>query len=486
MTEEEFQPEGPQPLVRSVPAGKPYPVHALGPLKQAVEFVQGRTLAPVELAAQSALAVASLAVMGHADVETLVDRSPTGLYLLTIANSGERKSTCDAFFMKAIHEFEADEGRKVAKAMAQWADDDAIWKARRSDLMKRIRDDDEQAKEELQKLGPEPVPPASGDLVVTEPTYEGLTRAFKEGRPALGIFADEGGQFLGGYAMNKENRLKTLAAFNDLWGGKPIKRTRQGDGGYTLTGRRLAIHLMVQPTVAAAFMADPQTVDTGFLPRFLITEPPSTIGTRLREKVRNGDFFGMAGFSQRLTDILQAPLPMDQRTRALTPRLLKMTVEARAILSGFADDVEIKQGRGQPYSSITGFASKAAEMAARIAGVLTLWADLRAKVVSGDTMRDAVTLAAYYLDEAARLMQGAVADVQIDRAEKLRLWLTGSWNEDEITASEVVQFGPNALRDSKVVNKALNVLADHGWLVPMTKGSVIRGHARTKAWRIVR
>ena len=61
-----------------------------------------------------------------------------------------------------------------------------------------------------------------------EPTYEGLTRLFFEGQPSLGIFSDEGGQFLGGHGMNSDNRQKTVAALNDLWGGNPIRRTRQG------------------------------------------------------------------------------------------------------------------------------------------------------------------------------------------------------------------------------------------------------------------
>ncbi len=68
MNEETFLPEGPQPLVRAIKAGEPYPVHALGPLKSDVEFVQGQTLAPIAIPAQSALAVASLVVMGFADV----------------------------------------------------------------------------------------------------------------------------------------------------------------------------------------------------------------------------------------------------------------------------------------------------------------------------------------------------------------------------------------------------------------------------------
>lgn len=91
-----FIPEGPQPLLREIPAGAPYPVEALGPLRPAVEAVQGMTQAPVAIPAQSALAVASLAVMGHADVETLGGTRPVALYALTIAQSGERKSSCDA------------------------------------------------------------------------------------------------------------------------------------------------------------------------------------------------------------------------------------------------------------------------------------------------------------------------------------------------------------------------------------------------------
>ena len=66
-----FKAEGPQPLLRDIPDGAPYPVEALGPLRAAVEAVADISQAPAAIAAQSALAVASLAVQGFADVETL-------------------------------------------------------------------------------------------------------------------------------------------------------------------------------------------------------------------------------------------------------------------------------------------------------------------------------------------------------------------------------------------------------------------------------
>ena len=95
-TKTPFAVESPQPLLREIAPGTAYPAHALGLLRSAVEAVQGITQAPVAIPAQSALAVASLAVQGFADVETLGGTRPTSIYALTIARSGERKSACDA------------------------------------------------------------------------------------------------------------------------------------------------------------------------------------------------------------------------------------------------------------------------------------------------------------------------------------------------------------------------------------------------------
>jgi hypothetical protein len=83
-----------------------------------------------------------------------------------------------------------------------------------------------------------------------------LVKLLKEGRPTAGLFSDEGGQFIGGYAMREEHRLKSAAALSRLWDGKPIDRVRAGDGCFILRGRRLSLHLLVQPRVADRFFCD--------------------------------------------------------------------------------------------------------------------------------------------------------------------------------------------------------------------------------------
>jgi hypothetical protein len=485
----QYTPEGPQPLVREIAPGAAYPAHALGPLRGAVDAVQGITQAPLAIPAQSALAVASLAVQGFADVETLGGPRALSLYALTIARSGERKSACDAPLMAALRDHEREKAKAQRNEIQSWRNAQALWKGERDRILLDARKGKGEkrtaAQADLEALGPEPDAPPSADRTVTEPTFEGLTKLFATGQPSLGLFSDEGGQFLGGHAMNSENRQKTLAALNDLWQGNPIRRTRSGDGHATLYGRRLAVHLMVQPSVARSFMADPMAADTGFLPRFLMCEPPSAIGTRMQANARRDDM-ALGAFGARLRAILETPLPMDEETRELQPCILGLVPDARTLLAGFADATEAAQANSGDLAHITGTASKAAEQAARIAGVLTLWRDLDAQQVQPSDMADAITLAQFYLSEASRLASAATVSAEIDKADALRKWLLESWSHPDVMTRDVVQFGPNTLRETPKAWAALGILEKHGWLVRLEAGTVVRGAARVEAWRIVR
>jgi hypothetical protein len=242
---------------------------------------------------------------------------------------------------------------------------------------------------------------------------------------------------------------------------------------------------MAQPGVAHAFLSDPLAADSGFLARFLICEPPSAIGTRLHRHV-TPDNGALGGFSNRLREILDTPMPMDADTRELQPRILPLGGAARSLLIEFHDTIETLQAPGGDLAHITGTASKAAEQAARIAGVLTLWQDLHAGEVSAQDMAHAITLAQFYLAEAARLAEAATVSVEIERAEKLRKWLQESWAEADIAQAEVVQSGPYALRNTKTARAALSMLESHGWIARLDPGAEVRGTARKDAWRIVR
>ncbi len=75
---------------------------------------------------------------------------------------------------------------------------------------------------------------------------------------------------------------------------------------------------------------------------------------------------------------------------------------------------------------------------------------------------------------------------EIDKAETLRRWLLESWPHPDVMTRDVVQKGPNALRETPKARAALGILEKHGWLVRLDAGTVVRGAARAEAWHIVR
>ena len=480
--------ETPTPLVRKFPPAGRYPIEALGPLEHIVTAVHRFTQAPVAICAASALSTASLVLQGFADVQSLAGPKPLSLYVLTVAKSGERKSTCDGPFISGIREFEKEQALGSEIAFQKHLNDHAIWSTLRNGIMAKLKKPTkaisrQEAEQKLELLGPEPNVPPSTDRIASEPTYEGLTRMFKEGQPALGIFSDEGGQFLGGYGMNSDNKQKTLAALNDLWGGNPIRRTRQGDGSYTLHNRRLAAHLMVQPTVAHALLADPLAVDTGFLARFLIAQPESTIGTREYAK-SVFDKKCILAFEICQKNILNNPLPVDEKTNELQLRRLGLSTEAESVLITFADEVELLQAKGGDYEGITGTASKSAEQAARLAGVLTLWKDFHGVSVERTEMEQAIELARFYLNEAKRLVDIAIVSRELQMAEELRKWIIKNNKDGYLLLSDIIQNGPNNIRDKSTASKLVKIIEDAGWLKKVPNGITIRGKARSTAYQL--
>lgn len=485
-----FKAEGPQPLLREIPPGDPYPVAALGPLRAAAVAAQDVTQAPVGIAAQSALSVAALAVQGFADVETLGSDAPCSLFCLTIAESGERKSSCDRLLIKGVRDHERAQGERFQGEFSEYEVSREIWAGKRKRLMVEAAGADKTkaigAEADLRALGAEPRPPLYPNVTAQEPTFEGLLKLYQIGRPALGLFSDEAGGFIGGHAMNADNRLKTIAGLSQLWNGDTVNRIRSGDGASDYPGRRLAMHLMAQPVAARPLLADPQASGQGFLARFLITEPPSAIGTRLRRGHDSASDAALAAFTARLTAILETPMPIGDNPQQLTPTRLPLSSGARDLLWRFYEAVEGAQATGQEMEHVRAYGSKAAEQAARIAGVLTLWADLDAPEVTPETMKHGIALAGFYLKEARRLAETGLVSEETAKAERLRTWLLESWRHEEVTPREIIQWGPNALREAKALAGPLAMLAKAGHLVPLDPGTVIRGGARREAYRIVR
>jgi len=268
--------------------------------------------------------------------------------------------------------------------------------------------------------------------------------------------------------MSDDNRLKTAAMLSELWDGLPIKRIRAMDGITILPGRRLAMHVMIQPRASTVFLSNEELRDQGLLSRILITRPESAIGSRSYKEVTTDDDAAIKAYGARLLHILEAePALAEGKRNELAPRALPLSAEATVAWITFHDHIEKQLGPRASLAPIKAFAAKAAEHAARIAGVLTIVEEIYAKEIGFEAMRGALTLMDWYINEALRIEQGGIIDPKLHRAAALLEWLQAQPAEN-VTFRDILQLGPNQLRTKGVADEALAILAAHGWISEVT------------------
>jgi len=482
--------EAPHPLMRSLSPGEPFPTAVLGDVLQPMaEAIHDRVQAPMAIGAQSLLAAAAFAVQGHADVVLPIgDTKPVSLYLMTIGESGERKDSCDRIAMRPITTRQISLRDQYDIEHQRWVDEKAIWeKLRERALRAGKKGDPAGMQADLQALGPPPAEPLQPLLTCSEPTFEGLCRLFKNGQPSLGIFTSEGGQFISGHGMTEEAKLRTATGLSKLWDGTPIDRVRGGDGASFLLGRRLSMHLMIQPRVAELLMCDRLLIDQGLTSRLLTSAPASTVGKRLWHELQNTTELVIQDYGSRLLDLLEKPLPLafDKRNE-LAPRALPLDWEATQQWINFSDHVELRLGHGGELAPVKGFGNKLAEHAARLAAVLRLIGDIEAQMIDAAHMEAGIILAEYYAAEVLRLGEAVQISAQLMKATALLDWLQDDWQEENVSLPDIYQRGPYAIRDRNTAYALVKILEGHGWLIRVLQGAVVLGQPRREAWRIVR
>lgn len=478
----------PTPLRRISPPASPFPMAALGDiLGGAARAIVDRVQCADALAASSVLSAASLATQAHADVVLPATGAarPLSLFLVTVAATGDRKSTADGEASRPMRKREERLRETYREALkdyrhAKRAYDAAIAKAEKGAI------DRYEIEDALKAVGDEPQPPLQPILTTDEPTIEGLAKLFEKGQPSLGLFSDEGGTFLGGHALASENRLRTMAALSSLWDGAPMRRIRAGDGATILPGIRLALHLMLQPQASAGLLADPMAADQGLLSRILVCGPASRAGARFQKTLAETTEPAFRHYEARILDLLERPLPLIEGTRnSLQPRRLAFDAKAAAAWGRLADEIERKLAPGGEYEPIRGFANKLAEHVARIAGVLTLVDNAEASAIDTPTLGRAAQIGDFYASEALRLFEAGAVSPEIQQAEKLLEWLQSAWTEPTVALVPIYQRGPNFIREKATAKRAVTILEQHGWLVPVEgSGLIVGGKPVREAWRI--
>ncbi len=431
----------PLPLTAEVHP-KIYPLDALPDiLRAAVEEVHAFTKAPIPLVASSALAALSLAAQALADVKRAEKLSgPVGLFLLTIADSGERKSTCDGFFMQAIRDYAAMQAEDAKPRIKDHIAAMEAWEAKRGGIKEKIRAlaksgkgalEQETALRELEH--DKPVSPRVPHLIYGDATPEALKWNLAMGWPSGGVVSSEAGLVFGAHGMGKDSVMRNLATLNQLWDGADIATERRTSTSFTVRGARLTIALQVQEATLRSFFERSGGLarGSGFLARFLVAWPESTQGWRPFTDPPDA-WPALAKFNRRIAALLDQPVPIDEEG-ALSPPLLSLAADTKSAWIVFHDAVESELRAGGELYDVRDVASKTADNASRIAALFQVFEHGGSGAIGLTAFEGASRIAMWHLYEALRFYGELALPVEQADAARLDYWLTEYCRREKTT-----------------------------------------------------
>lgn len=430
-------------------------------VKEVVDFIQ----CPLPLAASSALAHIALVSQALVDVErTSGLDGPSSLFFLTIAESGERKTSVDNKFSAAIRAWEKKNKSLYDKELNKFSAQIEVWEAKEQSILNAIKVNskkgidpmaDEQAL--ASHRNDKPCSPALKSMIYTDATAEALAWELHSKFRYGGVFSSEGGAIFGGAGMQKESAMKYLSLLNIVWDGNPFKVTRKTTESFTLEDARLSINIAIQKNTLKEFMCGNGKLarDTGFLARFLLSNPASTQGTRMF-KAPQKDWPALASFNTKVGELLDL-IDADR------PRLmLKLSESAYRQWVEFHNEIETQLADNMDFTLIKDVASKAADNCARLAAVFHVFENGPYGEIDDDNIKRAAKIVEWHLYQTKKFLYGSITMTEESDSDILKKWLIKECRKkgaSSIKYSNILQSGPSRLRNKDALMSAIDQLS---------------------------
>jgi hypothetical protein len=251
------------------------------------------------------------ACQGQVDVEMPTGhRVPTSLMLLTIADSGERKTTVQREFFRAIENLNQTAHQASVQAQAEHRVEHQRWLTQKRHLERlynklAMKNDAAGAAKALEAITAharaEPQPSPFGKLLYEDTTPQALVQMLHEHTPNACLLTSEANSIFRGRVLGELDKLNTL------WDGGSVIVDRVSKESFMLQNARLTLSLMAQPSVMARFMdkRGEEARGMGFLARFLVAKPRPMAGQRTL-----GQLSGLPrlqAFNERVRERLSMP-----------------------------------------------------------------------------------------------------------------------------------------------------------------------------------
>ncbi len=446
--------QAPQPLppLPDIRKPHPYPLDALPAIiRDAVYAIAEKVKAPQALAGQCVIGAAVYLALTRADAEDATGgQMPINIAMLSLADSGDRKSSCHKLAFLPIHNREEKTVTDYQNKLREYEESEAGLNGK-----------------ELKAFRAANPPPADLATIYSDATFEPLAGDFIRGKSVVFVDTSEGAQVLGGHALKSETSTATVGGMITLLDDGSVSRKRSrgnAEGSGSAYHRRYAIHMLAQDAAVKEALSDPLLRGQGFLPRFLLTAPASLKGQRMltwgeyeKQRQRGNDDKRLKRYWARISELLTTEEYIDAETGEVKPPVLNLTLEAHRLWLDLYNQTESESHRYGELGDVGAFASRVGDHARKLATAFAVFEKL--DHVDADCMRSAVALARHSIAEWLRYTEGATVDKDLQDAATVIDWLTDTKRADKWAEFTKDQFGKSGFNPFKQAKKRDAVLA---------------------------
>ncbi|MCY9827758.1 YfjI family protein [Vibrio chagasii] len=433
-------------------------------ISRALDNLEQLTQTPRAMNLSAILAASSTSLQGLVDVENPLTgkAGPISLNLLTVAGSGERKSSLESKVIKGLKRFMLDDTKLLKRALVKHAliisEHREVEKNLIQEMVEAAGEEKELAIERLvEHRSNKPQAPKPRVIRFEDVTPQSLQAELQGvGANAL-LNSSEGGKILNSLLM------KNTSFLNDIWSGEDTRVSRKSSDDIIIEDARLTVSIMTQVSTVKKFIAKStdDVRDNGFFARFLLCYPPSNCGNRQSYGLKIPTE-AIDEFNERVYSLLQLlPMKVDERER----RVVSFCYDAKKVLTDISNDIEAGMKPGGRFEFAKDHASKLIENTVRVAAILHCFEvyseDETLPEIPLSTLWDAINIVAYYSSEFMGLFCPPPSPPQyVLDAEVLVNWLAQRANIGTryIKINYILQYGPNCLRKSKALKAALDYL----------------------------
>jgi len=449
----------------------PYPLTAFHlVIKEAAEEVWRNVQAPDALIGMAFLTNMSASAQGLYDVRLPTGQvRPLSLNELVVADSGERKTGVHDLVGGPLYAFDQSRMAKYETDLAEYQLENRIWKAVEVGLRRQLtkltqegQPIDELCRQLSEHEAAKPVKPRLRRIMRQNATERAIMDALEGDGESIAFISDEGEIIIKGGALTLTGTL------NKTWDGVRMLSLDRSDGvSIVVRNPRVTVSYMVQRRVLKELLDRRGDVmrGSGHWARYLIGCPASTQGTRYIYDIDN-QWCHLPKFHERMRELL------DEFGHRLDAGVLGRTIlefSDDAIVS-WIDLTNQTESMLRPWGymhDIKDFASKALEIAGRVAALLHVFSKQEGKI-SVDTLNRAVAIVEWHLHEFKRLFSPEIAIPQEHAdAQVLEHYLfVNYWCRNFAFAQKNLVLRQGPIRPASRLDAALNcmIVAGRVWI----------------------